>query len=168
MEKLEVWGGGGDISVGAPPAPPIPGLTWIFTATSVPSCSTPRYTCPMEAAAKGVSLKANVFSHQPGPSSSASTCCRMQDGGGTWLTPPDPASPAHTHTHTHTPKPQGPTLPQKSLTVVCQHSMKSVLCRTRLKIHCSCELKKLVSGGGMGWGVLETWDPPHPTPTPAP
>lgn len=48
-------------------------LTWIFTATSVPSLSVPWCTCPIEAAAKGTSSKEATLACQSLPSSSSRT-----------------------------------------------------------------------------------------------
>ena len=56
---------------------------WIFTATSRPSRHTARCTCPMEAAAVGVSSKDwNFAVRHRGPSSSASTLCTTAAGRG--------------------------------------------------------------------------------------
>ena len=46
---------------------------WTFTATSRPSCHTARWTCPMLAAAAGVSSNSRNRSRQPRPNCSAST-----------------------------------------------------------------------------------------------
>lgn len=43
--------------------------TWIFMATSRPPFMRARCTCPMEAAAKGLSSKYSSLSRQPGPRS---------------------------------------------------------------------------------------------------
>lgn len=45
------------------------GLTWIFMATSLPSFSLPLCTCPMEAAAKGLSSNCSNLSCQSSPNS---------------------------------------------------------------------------------------------------
>ena len=55
---------------------------WILTATLRPSCHTARCTCPMEAAAAGVSSKDSNEDRQSGPRSAASTRCTVPTGSG--------------------------------------------------------------------------------------
>ena len=62
-------------------ARPAPGY-WIFTATSRPSRQRARCTCPIEAAAAGLSLNSANASRQSGPRSSARTRCTVPAGSG--------------------------------------------------------------------------------------
>ena len=55
-------------------------LTWIFMATSRPSFSLARCTCPMEAAAKGRSSNDSSLSLQLGPRSLFRAFCQGEGG----------------------------------------------------------------------------------------
>ena len=62
-------------------AGPAPGY-WTLTATARPSRQMPRWTCPIDAAATGLSSNSTKLRRHRGPSCSASTAWTVEAGSG--------------------------------------------------------------------------------------